>query len=126
MHNFQNLKIWQKSMDIAEQVYIVSAEFPNEEKYGLTSQIRRSAVSVASNIAEGAGRNTDGEFKNFLGIANGSSNELLTQLILSHRLNLISEETIKPIIKDLIEIQKMNYVLIKKFSKTVSNLKSNI
>lgn len=117
MHNFQDLKIWQKAMDIAEQVYVLSAKFPKEEKYGLTSQIRRSAVSIPSNISEGAGRNTDGEFKNFLGIANGSSNELCTQLLLSQRLNLISEEIVKPIIKDLIEIQKMNYVLIKKFSK---------
>ena len=117
MHNFQHLKIWQRAMDIAEQTYLVSAEFPSEEKFGLTSQIRRSAVSVPSNIAEGAGRNTDGEFRNFLGIASGSSNELCTQLILSYRLNLISEEKIKPLIKDLIEVQKMNYVLIKKFSK---------
>ena len=72
MHNFQELKIWQKSMDITEQTYRLSAEFPKEEKYGLTSQIRRSAVSIPSNIAEGAGRNTDGEFKNFLVIASGS------------------------------------------------------
>ncbi len=65
MHNFQNLKIWQKAMDVAEETYLISSEFPKEEKYGLTSQIRRSAVSIPSNIAEGAGRNTDGEFCNF-------------------------------------------------------------
>ena len=117
MHNFQNLKIWQKAMDIAEQTYLISSEFPKEEKYGLTSQIRRSAVSVPSNIAEGAGRNTDGEFRNCLGIASGSSNELFTQLILSHRLNLISKDKIQPLIEDLIEVQKMNYTFIRKFSK---------
>lgn len=117
MHNFQNLKIWQKAMDVAEETYLISAEFPKEEKYGLTSQIRRSAVSIPSNIAEGAGRNTDGEFRNFLGIASGSSNELFTQLILSHRLNLISEDKITHLIKDLIEVQKMNYTFIKKFTK---------
>ena len=55
MHNFQELKIWQKAMDIAESTYLISAEFPKEEKFGLTSQIRRSAVSIPSNIAEGAG-----------------------------------------------------------------------
>lgn len=104
-------------MDIAEKTYFVSSKFPTEEKYGLTSQIRRSAISIPSNIAEGAGRNSDREFRNFLGIANGSSNELCTQLILSHRLNLVSEEHIKPIIDDLVEIQKMNYVLIQKFNK---------
>ncbi|WP_273004886.1 four helix bundle protein [Leeuwenhoekiella blandensis] len=118
MHNFQELKIWQKSMDITEQTYRLSAEFPKEEKYGLTSQIRRSAVSIPSNIAEGAGRNTDGEFKNFLGIASGSSNELYTQLILAQRLGLISEdEQLSNILKELEEVQKMNYTLIKKFSK---------
>lgn len=63
MHNFQELKIWQRAMDITEKTYRISAEFPVEEKYGLTSQIRRSAVSILSNIAEGAGRNTNGEFK---------------------------------------------------------------
>ena len=119
MHNFQELKIWQKSMDITEQTYRLSAEFPKEEKYGLTSQIRRSAVSIPSNIAEGAGRNTDGEFKNFLVIASGSSNELFTQLILSHRLELVSENKVKPILNELIEIQKMNYALILKFSKKI-------
>ena len=117
MHNFQELKIWQKAISVAEQIYILSSKFPSEEKYGLTSQIRRSAISIPSNIAEGAGRNTNGEFKNFLGIANGSTNELCTQLIISERLKLISEENIKPIIDDLMEIQKMNFSLIKKFTK---------
>ena len=117
MHNFQNLLIWQKSMDITESVYRLSSEFPKEEKFGLTSQIRRCAVSIPSNIAEGAGRNTDGEFKNFLGIASGSSNELLTQLILSHRLGLVMENKVNNIIEDLVEVQKINYSLIRKFSK---------
>lgn len=116
MHNFQELKIWQRAMDVAEKTYRVSIQFPYEEKYGLTSQVRRSAVSIPSNIAEGAGRNTNGEFKNFLGIANGSSNELFTQLILSYRLDLVSENIVKPILNELIEVQKMNYSLIKKFS----------
>lgn len=117
MHNFQELLIWKKAMDVAEQTYRISAQFPVEEKYGLISQTRRSAVSISSNISEGAGRNTDGEFKNFLGIANGSSNELFTQLILSNRLNLVNIETIQPLLNDIIEVQKMNYSLIKKFSK---------
>lgn len=104
-------------MNITENVYRLSAEFPKEEKYGLTSQIRRSAVSVPSNIAEGAGRNTNGEFKNFLGIASGSSNELFTQLLLSYRLDLVSKEQVEPILNQLVEVQKINYSLIKKFSK---------
>lgn len=60
MHRFEELKIWQKAMDITEEVYLLSSHFPKEEKYGLTSQVRKSAVSVPSNIAEGAGRNTNG------------------------------------------------------------------
>lgn len=122
MHNFQELKVWQRAMDITEKIYRISAEFPVEEKYGITSQIRRSAVSIPSNIAEGAGRNTDGEFKNFLGIASGSSNELFTQLILSHRLELVSENTVKPLLNELIEVQKMNYSLIQKFSKKIKKI----
>lgn len=117
MHNFQELVIWQKAMKIAEDVYRLSASFPKAEKFGLISQIRRSAVSVPSNIAEGAVRNTDGEFKNFLGIASGSSNELFTQLLLSHRLQFATEEKITPILDQLIEVQKINYSLIKKFTK---------
>ncbi len=119
MHNFQELKIWQRARDLTEKTYRISAEFPVEEKYGLTSQIGKSAVSTPSNIAEGAGRNTDGEFKNFLGIASGSSNELYTQLILSYRLGLVSEITVNPLLNELIEIQKMNYALIQKFSRKI-------
>lgn len=119
MRNFQELKIWQRAMDITEKTYKISTEFPTEEKFGLTSQIRRSAVSIPSNIAEGAGRNTDGKFKNFLGIASGSSNELFTQLILSYRLDLVAESIVKPLLNELIEVQKMNYSLIQKFSKKI-------
>ena len=117
MHDFQELKVWQKSMDIAEKVYKLSSPFPIEEKYSLTSQIRRSAVSIALNIVEGAGRNTNGEFKNFLGIANGSSNELYTQLILAYRLDLVSDTNVNLILRELTEVQKMNYKLIQKFTK---------
>ena len=117
MHKLEDLKIWNKAMDIAEKTYLLSANFPKEEKFGLTSQIRRSAVSVPSNIAEGAGRTTKGEFKNFLSIANGSSYELLTQLILSHRLNLVQQGKVDPIISEVIEVQKMNYALIKSLEK---------
>ncbi|MDA7706340.1 four helix bundle protein [Flavobacteriaceae bacterium] len=111
MHKFEELKIWQKSMAITEKCYKETENFPNEEKYGLTSQLRRSAVSIPSNISEGAGRNTNGEFKQFLGIANGSSYELLTQLYLSLRLKLIKEENVRPIINEVLEVTKMNFSL---------------
>ncbi|WP_417872974.1 four helix bundle protein [Xanthomarina gelatinilytica] len=111
MHRFEELKIWQKAMNITENCYRTTENFPVEEKYRLTSQLRRSAVSIPSNIAEGAGRNTNGEFMQFLGIANGSSYELLTQLYLSKRLNLITEEKVRPIISEILEVTKMNYSL---------------
>jgi four helix bundle protein len=119
MHNFKELNIWRKTMDITEQTYLISSEFPKEEKFGLTSQIRRCAVSIASNIAEGAGRNTNGEFRNFLGIANGSTNELFTQLLLSQRLNLVTKNKTEPLLKELLETQKMIYGLIHRFSKKI-------
>ncbi len=117
MHKLEDLKIWNKAMDIAVKTYLLSADFPKEEKFGLTSQISRSAVSVPSNIAEGAGRNTKGEFKNFLGIASGSSYELFTQLILSYKLKLVEKVLVDPIISEVLEVQKMNYALIKSLEK---------
>ncbi|MGZ3862050.1 MAG: four helix bundle protein [Bacteroidia bacterium] len=111
MHRVKELKIWNKALDLTVEIYKATEHFPKEEKFGLTSQIRRSAVSIPSNISEGAGRNTKGEFRQFLGIANGSAFELETQLILSNKLNLIDDKKIKPLLSELEEIQKMNYKL---------------
>lgn len=111
MHNFKELNIWRKSIDLATEIYKATSNFPAEEKFGLISQMRRCAVSIPSNIAEGAGRNTNGEFRQFLGIANGSSFELYTQLILSNKLKLIDDDTMNPILKEIDEIQKMNFKL---------------
>lgn len=115
MHNLKELKIWQKAVDLATDVYRLTADFPKEEKYGLTSQIRRSAVSISSNIAEGAGRNSDKEFAHFLGISNGSSYELQAQLIISKNLGLLNSE-IESILDQLDQIQKMNYSLQQKLN----------
>jgi len=109
MHNFRKLTIWQDSMDLTVQVYKLTQDFPKEEKYNLTSQVRRCAVSVPSNIAEGAGRNTNKDFNNFLGIATGSSYELETQLILAKRLGLITEQNLDSVLKDLHSIQRRTY-----------------
>jgi len=92
MHKVEDLKIWQKSIHLAKEVYKVVSDLPNDEKYGLTSQIKRCTISIASNIAEGAGSNSKNEFRHFLGIANGSSYELHTQLILTYELSLIAKE----------------------------------
>ena len=115
MHNFEKLKIWQKAMDIAVHVYQISTFLPNDEKFNLTHQIKKCAVSIPSNIAEGAGRNGEKEFVQFLGIANGSTFELITQLILAKRLNLIGEDVIQPTINQLVEVSNMNF----SFQKTL-------
>ena len=115
MHQFEKLKIWQKAMDIAVHVYEISNFLPNDEKFNLIHQIKKCAVSIPSNIAEGSGRNSDKEFVQFLGIANGSTFELITQLILAKRLKLIKEELIQPIINQLIEVSNMNF----SFQKTL-------
>ncbi|WP_371824136.1 four helix bundle protein [Lutibacter sp. A80] len=83
MHKIEDLKIWQKSMKLTKLVYNAVANLPSNEKYGLISQIKRSSISIPSNITEGAGRNSNKEFKYFLGVANGSSYKLQTQLTLT-------------------------------------------
>jgi four helix bundle protein len=116
MHNLKELKTWHKAIALATEVYRLTANFPKEEKYGLTSQIRRAAVSVPSNIAEGAGRNTDKEFNHFLGISNGSAYELQTQLIISKNLDLI-DTRVDPILDEVDQIQKMIYSLQNKLTQ---------
>ena len=114
MHKLKELNIWKKSIDLAVDVYTATKGFQKEETYGLTSQIRRSAVSIPSNISEGAGRNSDNEFLHFLGIANGSAYELETQVIISNRLALMDDEQTEVLLTQLTEIQKMNYGLMQK------------
>ncbi|WP_348799642.1 four helix bundle protein [Flavobacterium adhaerens] len=109
MHQFEKLKIWQKAIDIAVHVYEISSILPNDEKFNLIHQIKKCAVSIPSNIAEGSGRNSDKEFMHFLGIANGSTFELITQLILAKRLKLVSEDLIQPTINQLVEVSNMNF-----------------
>ena len=86
--NFQDLRIWQKGIEVVKEIYILTKKFPKEELYGLTSQMRRSAVSIPSNIAEGFRRYHNKEYKQFLYIAMGSCAELETQIIISYELGL--------------------------------------
>ncbi len=109
MHNFEKLLFWQKSIELAKEVYTICVELPKDEQFGLISQIKRAAVSIPSNIAEGAGRSNDREFYHFLGIANASSFELQTQLILTRELNLLNAEKVNSLISNLNEIQRMIY-----------------
>ncbi len=126
MHKVNELKIWKKSILLAKSIYILVEELPSDEKYGLISQIKRSAISISSNIAEGAGRNSNKEFKHFLSIANGSAYELQTQLILTIELELLSKEKAQPTIDLITEVQKMNYSLQKSIEDKISILNTNI
>ncbi len=109
----KDLKVWQRSINFVKEIYKISAVFPEREIFGLTSQIRRAAVSIASNIAEGAARNGRTEFKRFLYIALGSLAETETQLIIANELNYLDSEQLKEITDELIIIRKMLLALIK-------------
>jgi len=106
----KDLDVWKKSMDLVERVYRRTEGFPDSEKYGLTNQIRRCAVSVSSNIAEGAARNTDKEFVQFCYIALGSLSELETQLLIAQRLKYSQNIDI---LENVVEIRRMLLGLIK-------------
>ena len=108
-HRFRDLKIWQKAMLIAKLTYQCCAEFPSDERFGLTAQVRRSAISIPSNIAEGAGRGSAKDFSQFLSIATGSAYELETQLLLAVEFGYLSEMNLQKVLIELVELQKMLY-----------------
>jgi len=107
MHRYKELHVWQKAIDLAVEVYRITEKLPTEEKYGLISQMNKSAISIPSNIAEGAGRNGKKEFDNFLEIALGSSFELDTQIIISNRLEYVSDHDFQHLEKELEHVQNM-------------------
>ena len=109
MHNFKELKTWQQGMDLVLDIYQMTYNFPSNEKYGLISQMQRCAVSIPSNIAEGAGRSTNKSLAHFLDISYGSCCELETQLILSFRLDFIDKIQYQNIVNRIQVIQKMIY-----------------
>ena len=119
MHNFRNLNIWKNGIELVKEIYKVSLLLPDEEKFGLTSQIRRAAVSVPSNIAEGSSRNSEVEYKRFLEIAMGSLFEIETLLIIILELSLIEEEKVKPLFDKVQSEQKM-------INNLISKIKANI
>lgn len=116
-HNFRNLKVWQLPVDFVEVVYRLSPQFPDDEKYGLLSQLKRCAVSIPSNIAEGSGRTSDKDFHRFLSTSLSSCFELETQLILSNRSGFLSGNVLNELIVKLTEIQKMLYALQRKLNR---------
>ena len=116
IQSFRDLNVWQKSMTLVTEVYKHTETYPQAELYGITSQIRRSAVSVPSNIAEGYGRRSTGDYTRFLQISVASLYELDTQLEISRNLRYLSLETFAVLSANCNEISKMLYSLIKKLT----------
>ena len=107
MRDFRKLKIWEQGIELVKQIYKLAEKLPAEEKFGLRSQITRAAISVPSNIAEGASRNSEIEFKRFLEIAIGSLFELETQIVIIQELVLISSEELEDIFELILKEGKM-------------------
>ena len=105
--SYRDLVAWQKAMDLVTAIYQVSGSFPRDELYGLTSQLRRAAVSVPSNIAEGQGRHGAAEFRHFLRQASGSLMELETQIMIAERLGYVSPETASHILNSSAEVGRI-------------------
>jgi four helix bundle protein len=105
--NYQDLIAWNRAMDLVETVYRESAAIPGEERYGLTAQMRRAAVSVPANIAEGQGRRTDGEFLNHLSVAHGSVRELETHAMIAARLEYLEPSAVSTILASAAEVGRL-------------------
>jgi len=121
LKNYKELKVWQKSYELCLEIYRITAKFPKEERYGLTSQIRRSVVSIPSNIAEGYGRKTTRDYIRMLYISYGSVCELETQILLAGDLDLIEKGELRTLNKDIAEIERMLKALIKSLEKKPLN-----
>ncbi len=114
MRPHERLTVWTKAVEFVVRLYALTSAFPQEEKFGLTSQIRRAAVSVPANIAEGAGRQSDKEFLYFLSNAQGSASELATELLIAHRLGYLAKEKYVAANDELDNIGRMIVGLAKK------------
>lgn len=117
---YKKLLVWQKAIELTDFIYSATKNFPNDEKFGLSNQLRRAAVSVASNIAEGATRQSKKEFLQFLTIAKASLAEIETQLIIAHRQEYITKKTLESGEELINEIDKMTYGLIESQKKELA------
>ena len=107
MQDFRNLDVWRKAHQLVLDIYRITSEMPKQEMYGLTSQMRRAAVSVPTNIAEGCGRSTDPDFARFLAIALGSANELEYLLLLAGELDMIGRDDVDAASRETAEVGRM-------------------
>ena len=122
MRDFHKLKVWERAHQITLEVYLLTKGFPKDELYGLTNQMRRSASSIPTNIAEGCGRASQVEFLRYLHIAMGSSSELEYQLILSHDLHYLDDNLYQEFSSELNEVRRMLNVLIQKINRDIINV----
>jgi len=116
-NSYRDLVVWQKSMDLVEYCYRLAKLLPREEIYGLSSQIRRAAVSIPSNIAEGYGRKSRNSYTHFLSISQGSLKELETHLILCHRLQFVEQEKVEAVLIQCDEVGRILNVMITKLEQ---------
>ena len=116
MQSHENLQVWQKAVDLSVAIYKLTEKYPVREQYGLSSQMRRAAVSIPSNIAEGRRRGTDADFAHFLRIAHGSLAELETQILVSKELSLCNLKNYEATSAQMVEIGKMLHGMIKKLA----------
>ena len=119
--HFTDLIVWQKAMDLTDAVYALTGSLPNSELFALSDQMRRAAISIPSNIAEGHGRQSAKEFRQFLSIAKGSACELETQVYIGIRQNFFSQEKAQPVLGLCVEVRKMLTALARHTSDTAQN-----
>ncbi len=118
IRSYRDLTVWQDAMDLVVQIYSLTKSLPDDERFGLTSQLRRAAVSIPSNIAEGWGRNRTGEYIQHLRYASGSLREVETQLLIANRVGFLSEDEVSPALKSCDEISRMLRALIRSLEKS--------
>jgi four helix bundle protein len=114
IRSYKDLIVWQRGMDLVETIYVKTAKLPSAEQWGLVSQMRRAAVSIPSNIAEGYGRQATGEYRHHLSIARGSLLELETQILLCRRLNYLATTEAHPLLTEIDELSRMLASLVSK------------
>ena len=119
--SFKDLTVWQKSMDLVREIYILIRRLPNEEKYGLSDQMRRAAVSIPSNIAEGQRRRSQKDFHHFLAMADGSCAELETQLLIAVKLNMLTDDEIADAMDSIDAIERMLNSLMSSLRSSTNN-----
>ena len=119
--HYKDLQIWQKGVDIADNIYSATENFPKSEMYGLSSQMRRAGISISSNIAEGFARNSKKEYKQYLSVALGSCAELETQLIIANRRNYIEKDKLEEIIENINHESRMIMSLINRIKDSITS-----